>query len=181
TLPMAERKDALFAANEMISALRQNLDVDDIKFTIGLFDVSPNAPSVVPASVRFSIDLRHPDVTVLRDTGDSITEICESNSGPCTVAVSEIASDESLEFPEEIRSRISDTADELEIASMPILSLAGHDARPLHYHCPSGMIFAPCEHGISHHEAENAKPSDLAAATRVLAATIAGMADAASG
>ena len=181
TLPMSERKDALFAANAMISALRRAFEVDDLKFTIGLFEVLPNAPSVVPASVLFSIDLRHPDVTVLRDTGDSVVEICESNSGPCTVTVSEIASDDSLEFPVEIRSRISDAADELEIASMPILSLAGHDARPLHYHCPSGMIFAPCEKGISHHEAENAKPSDLAAATRVLAATIAGMADTASG
>ena len=90
--------------------------------------------------------------------------------------MTQIASDESLQFPEEIRSKISETAEKLGISSMPILSLAGHDARPLHYHCPSGMIFAPCENGISHHEAENAKPSDLAAATRVLAATIAGMA-----
>ena len=181
TLPMAERRDALFAANEIIAALRHAFAIDDLKFTIGLFDVSPNAPSVVPANVLFSIDLRHPDIATLRNSGDAVTEICESNRGPCSVTVTEIASDDSLEFPRAVRDSITAAAEALDIASMPILSLAGHDARPLHYHCESGMIFAPCEGGISHHEAENAEPSDLAAATRVLAATIAGMADAASG
>jgi len=38
--------------------------------------------------------------------------------------------------------------------------------------CPTGMIFVPCERGISHNEAENAKPSDLAAGARVLTATL---------
>ena len=51
---------------------------------------------------------------------------------------------------------------------MDIFSGAGHDARQLHYLCPTGMIFVPCERGISHNEAENAKPSDLAAGARVL-------------
>ena len=32
------------------------------------------------------------------------------------------------------------------------------------------MVFVACEGGISHHEAENAKPCDLALGTRVLAA-----------
>jgi len=30
------------------------------------------------------------------------------------------------------------------------------------------MIFVPCEKGISHNEAENAKPEDLASGARVL-------------
>jgi beta-ureidopropionase / N-carbamoyl-L-amino-acid hydrolase len=34
--------------------------------------------------------------------------------------------------------------------------------------CPAGMIFVPCERGISHNEAENATPADLAAGARVL-------------
>ena len=51
---------------------------------------------------------------------------------------------------------------------MDIFSGAGHDARQLAYVCPTGMIFVPCERGISHNEAENAKPSDLADGTRVL-------------
>jgi N-carbamoyl-L-amino-acid hydrolase len=34
------------------------------------------------------------------------------------------------------------------------------------------MIFVPCERGVSHHPAENAKPEDLAAGARVLVASL---------
>jgi beta-ureidopropionase / N-carbamoyl-L-amino-acid hydrolase len=52
---------------------------------------------------------------------------------------------------------------------MEISSGAGHDARYLHYVCPTAMIFIPCKDGISHNEAESAAPDDVAAGTRVLA------------
>jgi beta-ureidopropionase / N-carbamoyl-L-amino-acid hydrolase len=38
--------------------------------------------------------------------------------------------------------------------------------------CPTGMIFVPCENGVSHSEIENATPGDLAAGARVLAAAM---------
>jgi N-carbamoyl-L-amino-acid hydrolase len=38
--------------------------------------------------------------------------------------------------------------------------------------CPTAMIFVPCERGISHNEAENAKPEDLVAGARVLTAAL---------
>ena len=50
-----------------------------------------------------------------------------------------------------------------------MISGAGHDAMMLARVCPTGMIFVPCERGLSHNEAENASPSDLAAGARVLA------------
>jgi N-carbamoyl-L-amino-acid hydrolase len=40
------------------------------------------------------------------------------------------------------------------------------------------MIFVPCAKGISHNPAEYAKPEDLAAGARVLAATLAELAGA---
>ena len=55
---------------------------------------------------------------------------------------------------------------------MRLPSGASHDAKYLARVCPAGMIFVPCEKGISHNEAENAKPEDLAAGARVLAATL---------
>jgi N-carbamoyl-L-amino-acid hydrolase len=39
------------------------------------------------------------------------------------------------------------------------------------------MIFVPCENGISHNEAEAAKPSDLAAGARVLVSVLAELAE----
>ena len=49
-----------------------------------------------------------------------------------------------------------------------MVSGATHDAKFMAGHCPSGMIFVPCERGISHDEHENAKPRDLADGCSVL-------------
>ena len=61
-----------------------------------------------------------------------------------------------------------------------IVSGAGHDAIYLARVAATGMIFVPCERGISHNEVENAKPEDLAAGCNVLLNVIlekAGVAD----
>ena len=59
-------------------------------------------------------------------------------------------------------------ADALELGNMDMPSGAGHDAMHIARLCPAGMIFVPCERGISHNEIENATPADLAAGARVL-------------
>ena len=66
----------------------------------------------------------------------------------------------------------------LDYSRMRILSGAGHDAMHLAKVCPTGMIFVPCERGVSHNETENATPADLAAGTRVLASALVELADA---
>ena len=43
--------------------------------------------------------------------------------------------------------------------------------------CPSGMIFIPCEGGLSHNELEAAQSEDIAAGTRVLAETMLSLAN----
>ena len=64
------------------------------------------------------------------------------------------------------------SAGELGISCMRLPSGAGHDAGNLARHCPTGMIFVPCERGISHNEAENATPEALADGARVLASVL---------
>ena len=53
-------------------------------------------------------------------------------------------------------------------ANMEIVSGAGHDAVYIAKMAPTGMIFVPCENGISHNEIENATPADLSAGCDVL-------------
>jgi N-carbamoyl-L-amino-acid hydrolase len=175
----AERKDALMAALGMVEALRALCDdaQDLVKFTVGRFTVLPNAPSVVPARVEFSIDLRHPDSSVLQALGDEIKEQCVLNAGPCGVTVRELSTAMSLEFPASIRSLIAEAAQAQSLSCMDILSSAGHDARYLHPVCASGMIFIPCAGGISHNEAESVTPSDMASGARVLVETLLRLAD----
>lgn len=170
----SERQDALMAAVAIISALKQLChDAEDrVKFTVGRFVVKPNAPSVVPSLVEFSIDLRHPDSAQLRSLGDQITPICSQHSSPCLAAVKELSSAMSLEFPDAIRELIRQAAKGQNIPCMDILSSAGHDARYMHPLCPSGMIFIPCAGGISHNEAESATTNDMVAGARVLVETL---------
>jgi len=52
--------------------------------------------------------------------------------------------------------------------AMEMVSGAGHDSLGHAGVAPAGMIFLPCENGISHNELENAKPVDIAAGCNVL-------------
>lgn len=175
TEPLLRRKDALMSAVDIIGGLRRAFhDPDDIvRFTVGKFDISPNAPSVVPARAFFSIDLRHPDWPTLKRLGDLVPSLVDQLKGSCTAEVREIATAQSIAFPESLTSLLSDIAEQLEEDFLFLSSAAGHDSRQLHYCCPTGMIFVPCAGGISHNEAESCTPADLAAGARVLAEALA--------
>ncbi|MBF9235143.1 M20 family metallo-hydrolase [Microvirga alba] len=169
----AERKDALMAAIRMISAIdRAALEPADTMLTVGLLNVSPNAPSVVPAEAFFSIDLRHPQDEIVDQVDSEIRRITEAEKGPCEVALTQIAHARSLTFATEIRAAITRAAQRIDVPSMDIYSAAGHDARQLHYWCPTGMIFIPCHEGISHSPEEWAEPEHITAGARVLVDTI---------
>ncbi|TAK81668.1 MAG: Zn-dependent hydrolase [Betaproteobacteria bacterium] len=174
-----DRKDALLAATAMIQALARALhdEQDIVKFTVGRLDVKPNAPSVVAGQAVFSVDLRHPDEVTLRALGDRVPEICRANAGRCAVKLEELVTAWPLEFPASMRDEIRRAATRLGLRTMDLPSAAGHDARYLHYVCPSGMIFVPCKDGISHNEAESATPEDLYDGARVLAETLVALAD----
>lgn len=178
TEPLLRRRDAFLAAVDIVQGLRHCFhDPEDVlRFTIGRFEISPNAPSVVASRAYFSIDLRHPDWAVLGPLGDRVAAIAEARRGPCEAKVEEIATAPSVDFPPAMVDRIEATARTMGVGAMRLYSAAGHDAKQLHYHCPTGMIFVPCAGGISHNEAESCTPGDLAAGARVLAGTLAGLA-----
>jgi N-carbamoyl-L-amino-acid hydrolase len=71
-------------------------------------------------------------------------------------------------FDPDVVDLVRSTARTLGLTNMDMPSGAGHDAMHIATLCPAGMIFVPCEHGISHNEIENATPADLAAGARVL-------------
>lgn len=165
-----ERKDALMAAVRMIAAIdREALEPADTMLTVGLFEVSPNAPSVVPSEVLFSIDLRHPQDAVVDRIDQAIRRLVDAEKGPCQAELKQIAHAPSLTFSADVRTAITRAANRIGISNMEIYSAAGHDARQLHYVCPTGMIFVPCREGISHNPAEWAEPEHLMAGARVLA------------
>lgn len=171
TLAMAERRDAVAAFARCAGALHGEIGTGDpdIRFTIGRVQVTPNAPSVIPAEVRFSIDLRHPDNAVLDAAGARIAPLCAREAAPCAATVTPLVDAPSNIFDAGLQRRIGDAAAALGIPAMPLLSAAGHDARHLAGLCPSAMIFIPCRGGISHAPSEWAEPAHVAAGAAVLA------------
>jgi N-carbamoyl-L-amino-acid hydrolase len=179
TTPRSRRRDALVSAVSVVQALQNAIwdAADRVRFTIGMFTVTPNAPSVVPGRVNFSIDLRHDDADTIRGLGDKISGICQEACGKSSVTVRELLSDKPLEFPKSMRDRISGVAAKLGLSHMELPSPAGHDARYLNYICPTGMVFIPCRGGISHNEAESITIKDAFAGTQVLAEVVFELAD----
>ncbi|MGH6897647.1 MAG: Zn-dependent hydrolase [Geminicoccaceae bacterium] len=182
TAPLGGRKDAVRAAVAMITALQELMhdETDQLRFTVGRFEVLPNSPNTVPAGVTFSIDFRHPEAAVLDHRGARIEDLCRRFAGPCEVRVREAFNRPPCAFPARIVDAIERAARDLDIAHMRLPSGAFHDANFIADLTPTGMIFVPCEKGISHSPAENALPEDLAAGARVLAATLVELAGPAS-
>jgi N-carbamoyl-L-amino-acid hydrolase len=178
TLAQRERRDALAAFARTASALHEEIGSIDahIKFTIGRVAVVPNAPSVVPSRVGFSIDLRHPENVVLDAAGARIKALCYENASPCAVTVTPLVDAPSNPFDRRLQANIADAAQEQGHSAMAILSAAGHDARHLAKVCPAAMIFIPCRHGASHVEHEWAEPDHVAAGASVLARVLRGLA-----
>ncbi len=176
--PMRGRHDALQAALAAIQKLNDVMhdESDTVRFTVGRFDVSPNTPNSVAGQVVFSIDLRHPDAAVLERLGAAVRPACEGAASGCGVRVREIFERPPTAFDPGVQNLIMDSAQDLSLPAIPLPSGAFHDALFLNEICPTGMIFVPCEKGISHNPAENASPADLAAGARVLALTLARMA-----
>lgn len=171
TKPVSKRKDAFVAATEMAVALRRAFveETDEMRFTIGRFEVRPGGISVVPGHVHFTVDMRHPSSATLKQQGNRVEEICSEHRGPCEVKVEEFITSETLEFPQHIRDRLTVAAGRRGYGNQTIFSRASHDARHIARLCPAGMIFIPCKDGISHNEAESAEKEHCAASAQVLA------------
>lgn len=171
TTPLRVRKDALRSAISVVEALQRHMhDPEDVvRFTVGRFECRPGSPNTVPGHVHFTIDFRHPDAGVLARLGGGIERVVAASAGPCTATVARITDVAPTVFDPRIVGLVRAKAEALGLANMDMPSGAGHDAMHVAPHGPAGMIFVPCERGISHNEAEAARPGDLAAGARVLA------------
>ena len=179
TTPVRLRKDALVSAVAMVEALRQIMvDPEDlVRFTVGRFEVHPGAPNTVPGRVFFTIDFRHPDGHTLKRLGDQVEAVVRAHAGSCAVRIEETFTSQPCVFDAGAVAAVRDAVAGLGLPSLTLASGANHDARFLAEVCPAAMIFVPCERGISHNEAENAAPGDLAAGARVLAEAVVALAN----
>ncbi len=171
TTPFSARRDAFRAAHAIVAELYE-LTVDDkdiLRFTVGCFEVAPGSPNTVPGHVYFTLDIRHPDAAFLKELGDKVEDVCRRNANGLKYTLRETYNVPPIKFDDGVVGRIRDCTKELKLSHRDMISGALHDAKYMNDICPAGMIFVPCEKGISHNEIEAARPADLAAGARVLA------------
>ena len=115
------------SAAAIIDTLHREIadEEDVVRFTVGRLSVEPNAPSVVPARVVFSVDLRHPDAETLNQFGRRLEHICSSLAAPCTAEVEALVDAVPLTFSQELRDLIRRTADRLTLPAIDLPSAAG--------------------------------------------------------
>jgi N-carbamoyl-L-amino-acid hydrolase len=172
TLPMTLRRDALLGAARMVGAVNTIAFGHDPHpvITVGSFDPRPNSPNTISGQTRFSIDSRQPDNAVLLTVEGQMREACAAIAAEAKLELRfELVSERaSVSFDEGCVASIREAAQRLSIPHRDMYSGAGHDACNLALAAPTGMIFVPCEGGISHNERENAKAEDLADGCSVL-------------
>lgn len=170
--PMHLRHDAMVACARMVEAIHEiALNHAPLAVsTVGLITVKPNSRNVIPGSVFFTVDLRHPDDNVLLQMDRELRERVDSIAKETDVQAKLVNNWNvaSMEFNEECINHVRNAAETLGYRHRDLISGAGHDAVYIARVAPTGMIFIPCEHGISHNEMENTKPEYVAAGANVL-------------
>ncbi len=170
--PMAGRQDAFLCAAQMTVAVRELVTryVPDAVGTIGTVEVSPNSRNTIPGEVFFTVDIRHPDYATLcemdKEMQQTFDQLCEQEG--ITLSLDKIWDNPPAVFDQRCITAVRTAAADLNYKHQDIVSGAGHDACQVSRVAPVGMIFVPCENGISHNEAESAEPDDLEAGCNVL-------------
>lgn len=176
TTPMPARHDPLKAAARVITALEHIAQdhAPDAVTTIGMMEVQPNSRNTIPGEAFFSVDMRHPRTDTL-DTMDEAFRVAldaAANANRVNPNLSLVSEYPPVDFNPDCIASVREAAAGLGLTHRDMVSGAGHDACQLAGFAPTGMIFVPCENGLSHNEAETASAADLAAGCDVLLAVV---------
>ena len=170
--PMARRKDALVGAAAVVTAVNRigHEFQPGACATVGMMEVRPNSRNVIPGEVFLTVDLRHPEDARLAEMDKALRgAIAAAAEGAKLEARIEVVMEvTAVPFEESCVSAVRAGSARYGHGHRDIVSGAGHDAVYMAGIAPTGMIFVPCEDGISHNEIENATPEDLAAGCEVL-------------
>lgn len=178
TTPMQGRKDAFQALarfNDLLVERFANVVTPQTVWTIGHVSLHPNASSIVPGRVTFSMQWRDGDAdrlarmeTIIRETAEEV-----AGSGGFDLSYGPMLGLEPVDMDTRLRSAFEQAA-EAEVPNrwrrMP--SGALHDATNVARLMPVGMLFVPSIGGISHAFGEDTDEADLVTGLRVLARAV---------
>lgn len=167
--PMANRRDASYAAGLIVTGLRDMANAmnegstERLYTSVGRLEVEPNSPNVVPALSRLFIELRSPDPDVLPAAEAELHRRIEAAADNARVRaeIEEISIRPAGRFDSDLIDLARKTSVALGEPAMKLATIAGHDAIPLAAVARSIVVETPSVGGICHHEDEFTKPEDL--------------------
>jgi N-carbamoyl-L-amino-acid hydrolase len=137
---------------------------------MGDVKISPGSRNTVPERLVVSVDLRHPNESVLdsmiREFKHEVA--IRAEAAGIQSQVEQIWHMPPTAFDERLVGLVDEAAQQLGLSRRRMVSGAGHDSLHTAQFAPTAMIFVPCAGGLSHNEAESAKAEDLAAGADVL-------------
>ena len=169
---MAIRQDALVAASQLTLAVN-----DAVKSrpgrqvgTVGQLNVEPNAPNVIPGTVRMTIELRDLSTPKLMDIAADIRQRAAAIAAATNtrIEISDLSRNPPALADEQVQRTIERVAKALGLSTQRQPSGAGHDAQMMAQLSPMGMIFVPSVGGISHSPKELTTWQDCANGANVL-------------
>ncbi len=179
--PMEMRRDPWRAACPIIDAAVAiaNANAPWGRATIGDLKVIPGSRNTVPERLVISVDLRHPDGDTLETMLAALREQVRSSAARHHIEaqVTPVWYMPPTKFDEALVEIIDGAAAQLGYSRRRMVSGAGHDSLNTAQFAPTAMIFVPCAGGLSHNEAEEATPADLASGANVLVQAVTAVAN----
>ena len=169
TTPMPRRHDALLGAARVVEAVNRTArQFPAAVGTVGVLEVKPGSPNVVPGEVFLTVDLRDPDAAVIDRMENEIAAQARSIGGELglEVAIKTISAEPAVQFDAGCVAAVRAATAISGYTVRDMISRAGHDAAFVSRVTPAAMIFVPCKDGVSHNEAEYSSREQCAPARR---------------
>jgi len=170
--PMESRQDPFMGLTIMMQKLYDMVAEFSpwSRLTFGDIKAEPGARNTVPERLIVAVDLRHPEQQTLDAMEKRFFKIVEEGAEQFGLknSIKEEWRSPAVKFDEHCVQAVRNSVDMLGYSNMDMVSGAGHDSVYVSKVAPTSMIFIPCENGLSHNEAENAKSEDVEAGCNVL-------------
>ena len=155
TTPMDRRRDAFFTAAEYATKSRELVvrgGQGRAVTTIGVVDVRPGVPNIVPERAALLQELRDSDPAVLERLAMRTLQTARrvARRRGLVLEVEHLMRAEPVRMSPRVQAAIEATAAGLGLPTRRMPSGAGHDAQVLAGATEAGMVFVPSQGGRSH-------------------------------
>lgn len=172
--PIEGRQDPMMAFGEFImalEALRESQAIpQDLSYTVGKIEASPNVGIVIPETVTFTLDLRHIEVPVVQEVWRKLecllSDIAQSRGVQVHSAI--LSQSGGVKMSSQLMGFFEEAALNLGVTPLFLTSGPAHDAAPMGNVVPTALLFVPSIHGLSHCPQESTSPEHLALGAKVL-------------